>query len=334
MDTPTKLAGFTLGVLAVFAGATGLGAAVGPVDVSDEDAAHAGSDGGDHALSDAEDGGQATGHGRHTDEPAPGSGAELPGGLMISQHGYTLDLARPQMPAGKAAPLRFRVLDADSQPVLEYAETHGKDLHLIAVRRDFAGYQHVHPKLGADGTWSAPLDLSEPGGYRVFADFTPAGREEAVTLGADLSVPGAYDPQPLPEPSPSAKVDGYTVDLEGALVPGEGSRLTFSVSKGGEPVTDLQPYLEAYGHLVALRDGDLAYLHVHPDGGPADPATTSGPDVVFHATAPSVGKYRLFLDFRHGGRVRTAELTAAAGVDAGPTRSHQHTHDGTGEGER
>ena len=29
-------------------------------------------------------------------------------------------------------------------------------------------------------------------------------------------------------------------------------------------MTDLQPYLGAYGHLVALRDGDLAYLHVHP----------------------------------------------------------------------
>ena len=41
--------------------------------------------------------------------------------------------------------------------------------------------------------------------------------------------------------------------------------LTLTVTKDGQPVTDLQPYLGAYGHLVALRAGDLAYLHVHPE---------------------------------------------------------------------
>lgn len=45
--------------------------------------------------------------------------------------------------------------------------------------------------------------------------------------------------------------------------------LTLSVAKGTHPVTDLQPYLGAYGHLVALRQGDLAYLHVHPGAFPA-----------------------------------------------------------------
>ena len=81
------------------------------------------------------------------------------------------------------------------------------------------------------------------------------------------------------------------------------------MSRGGTPVTDLQPYLAAYGHLVALRQGDLAYLHVHPDGAPGDGRTEPGPAIVFHTTAPSDGTYRLFLDFKHGGVVRTAEFT-------------------------
>jgi hypothetical protein len=59
-----------------------------------------------------------------------------------------------------------------------------------------------------------------------------------------------------------------------------------------------------------LRDGDLAYLHVHPTGEPGDGRTDPGPDVSFGTTAPSAGSYRLFLDFRHGGVVRTAEFTA------------------------
>jgi hypothetical protein len=82
------------------------------------------------------------------------------------------------------------------------------------------------------------------------------------------------------------------------------------VRKDGHPVTDLQPYLGAYGHLVALRAGDLAYLHVHPTGHPGGGATPAGPQIRFAAEVPSTGTYRLYLDFRHEGVVRTAELTA------------------------
>jgi hypothetical protein len=63
---------------------------------------------------------------------------------------------------------------------------------------------------------------------------------------------------------------------------------------------------------VALRDGDLAYLHVHPDGDADDPSTEAGPGITFSADVPSAATYRLFLDFQHDGAVRTAELTAAA----------------------
>ena len=83
-----------------------------------------------------------------------------------------------------------------------------------------------------------------------------------------------------------------------------------SVSKGGRPVTTLQPYLGAYGDLVALRTGDLAYLHTHVVGtaGAADD-DTGGPDLAFATTFPTAGTYRLFLDFRAGGVVRTAAFT-------------------------
>ncbi len=108
-------------------------------------------------------------------------------------------------------------------------------------------------------------------------------------------------------------VDGYEVTLDGALRPGAGGQLKLAVEKDGKPVTDLQPYLGAYGHLVALRAGDLAYLHVHPNGEPGDGRTEPGPEVSFTATVPSKGAYRLFLDFRHEGKVRTAAFTVHAG---------------------
>ena len=174
-----------------------------------------------------------------------------------------------------------------------------------------------------------PLDLSEAGVYRVFADFTPADRDDNLTLGADLSVAGVHAPQPLPAASRTAEVDGYTVTLDGTLEPGKEAELTLTVSKDGQPVTDLQPYLAAYGHLVALRDGDLAYLHVHPGGEPGDGVTRPGPEITFYATAPSAGDYRLFLDFRHGDVVRTAEFTVRAG-DA-PTKGGDPAEDAAGQ---
>ena len=88
------------------------------------------------------------------------------------------------------------------------------------------------------------------------------------------------------------------------------------MTRDGEPVTDLEPYLGAYGHLVALRAGDLAYLHVHPEGAPDDGVTEPGPDVVFFAEVPSTGRYHLYLDFKHEGVVRTAAFTVTGSSTA------------------
>lgn len=291
MNTTTKFAGFALGLAAVFGIALGVGAAVGP-----EPSEPAGHDA--HAAGSATTGGSGS--------------AQLPGGLVATEAGYTLALDNATTTTSADAKLRFRILDETGAPVTRYVRSHDKDLHLIVVRRDMAAFQHVHPELDANGTWSVPLNLSRAGDYRVYADFTPEGGQ-ALTLGADLRVAGQYDVQPLPAPATSTTVGDYTVTLDGAITPGQASKVTLSVSRDGQPVTDLQPYLGAYGHLVALRASDLAYLHVHPEGEPGDGVTAAGPGITFYVTAPTTGDYRLFLDFQHEGVVRTAEFTATAG---------------------
>ena len=305
MNPATNLAVYALGLVAAFGLAVVVGNQVSPVGFQ----AH-GADRGQGADDDGP-GSEADSHHGGATEEEPAADGDIPGGLMISEHGYTLAMNRDTLPAAKSTAVSFRILDRDGHPVTDYGQTHDRDLHFIAVRRDMTGFQHVHPQLTADGTWHTKLSLT-PGDWRVFADFTPAGQDEALTLGADVAVPGEYEPQPLPQPARTSEVDGYTVTLDGDLVPGAGSELTLSVARDGQPITDLQPYLAAYGHLVALRDGDLAYLHVHPGGEPGDGTTEPGPDITFHATAPSPGSYRLFLEFKHDGVVRTAEFTVAA----------------------
>ncbi|GGZ48685.1 hypothetical protein GCM10010387_48800 [Streptomyces inusitatus] len=263
-----------------------------------------------------------TSHGGHS-----GHGGARPGGLSVSEDGYTLGFDSTILPAGTQT-VAFRVTGPDGEPVTEFTAEHGKRLHLIAVRRDTAGFQHVHPVMDEKGTWSVEVAL-EPGDWRFFADIHPAGHGGTMTLGIDVSVAGQYDPRPLPEETRTARVGEYTVTLDGELVPGEASDLTLTVSREGRPVTDLEPYLEAYGHLVALRVGDLGYLHVHPEGEPGDGSTEPGPGITFMAAAPSGGTYRLYLDFQHDGVVRTAEFTVrAARAASGHGHGHGHGHTG------
>ncbi|WP_399881925.1 hypothetical protein ACGH7X_04730 [Streptomyces sp. BBFR51] len=317
MHTGLRITAFAAALAASFGAAYGVGTGVGPIVAESEPAPH--DEHGEPSARPDEGGG----HGEH--ESAP------PGGLQISESGYTLDLATPRVTAGQRADLRFTVREASGEALTAYQREHDKELHLIVASRDLVTFRHLHPTRAADGTWSTPVDLPAAGGYRVFADFTPAHKgAKNLTLGADLAASGRYGPARLPAPNPTARTDGYQVELAGSLRAGKASELKLKVSRGGEPVNDLQPYLGAYGHLVALRAGDLAYLHVHPNGEPGDGTTKPGPEISFTATAPSDGTYRLFLDFRHQGEVHTAAFTVRAGAVPGarepaPTATAEHT---------
>jgi hypothetical protein len=236
------------------------------------------------------------GHGGH-------AGAHgTPGGLSISAGGYTLKAEPTVFEAGREEAFGVRILDRAGREVRDLDEQHEQLMHLIVVRRDLAHYQHLHPSLDEDGSWSVPLTLPEPGVHRAFVDFSVNG--EPLTLGVDLTAPGDLSVEPLPVSTNSVRIeDGYEVALEGEMpTAGTGNSLRFRITREGREVKDLEPYLGALGHLVALREGDLAYLHVHPTGG-------AGAQIEFHTEFPSQGRYRLFLQFAHAGVVRTAAFT-------------------------
>lgn len=302
MRTSTTLITYAGGLAVVFAAALGVGAVTGsPIEMTDT-----------HADS----------HAAAATEP---SVAPAPAGLQVAQDGYTLGDVTSPIRAGESGTLSFSILDAAGDPVREYDELHEKQLHLIVVRADTSEFRHVHPTLGSDGRWSIDWTWPTGGTYRVFADFQASGAPGQLTLGRNVDVAGDLEPHALPAAARTATVDGYTVTLDGDLTTA-GGPLTLRVARDGVPVTDLDPYLGAYGHLVALRTGDLAYLHVHPEGAPGDGVTAPGPDISFHAQAPSAGTYRLFLDFRHEGTVHTAEFTVpVTGASPAPTE-HEGGH--------
>ncbi|THI93260.1 hypothetical protein E7Z54_21060, partial [Nocardioides sp.] len=121
----------------------------------------------------------------HTHAPGQehGDAAPIGDGTKESAGGYTLDDVH--LPAATRGPgeMSFRIVDRAGRPVTEYVEEQTKLLHLYVVREDLSGFRHVHPTLGDDGTWRAPVDLGEPGPWRVVAEFTPTGVDRPVLLG-------------------------------------------------------------------------------------------------------------------------------------------------------
>ncbi|MFC5636091.1 hypothetical protein [Streptomyces bullii] len=316
MKTWPKITGFAAALTVVFGAAYGVGSLAGPDDADRQPAASSGRE-----VAPEEAG------------SADSAAAEVPEGLQVSAHGYSIDLKTPRIERGRTTEIRFAILDARGRPVTDFEVEQEKEMHLILASRDLTVYRHLHPTRSADGTWRMPVNLPTAGDYRLFADFAPAAEGgESLTLGADLAVAGRYEPRELPRQESTSEVDGYTVTLRGDLAAGSAKDLTFEVRKDGKPVTDLQPYLGAYGHLVALRAGDLAYLHVHPNGEAGDAGTKPGPTVSFTATAPSAQAYRLFLDFQHDGKVRTASFTVRAGLGGDAPAEDEHKEDsGSGD---
>jgi hypothetical protein len=229
-------------------------------------------------------------------------------GLAASADGLTLELATTQLSAGEPGRLRFQVVGEDGRAARDFEVEHEKRLHLILARRDLTGFQHLHPDMAADGTWSTPITVPAPGDYRVFADFKHEGQNQ--TLARDLSVSGSFSLRPLPDPAASATTaDGYTVRLNAdASRAGRMAELAFTVTKDGSELRT-EAYLGAGGHLVALRENDLAYLHTHPTERAEEHGSGHGSAVRFETEFPSEARYRLFLQFKHAGEVHTAAFT-------------------------
>jgi len=188
------------------------------------------------------------------------------------------------LPGGTTVPFSFRIEDPRG-PLEDFDVLHDRRMHLIVVRRDLARFEHVHPTI-REGTWSVELGPLEPGVWRAFADFSTGG--SPVTLGVDLHVAGDYRPELLPVPSDRARADGFDVQL----LSSDERVLRFKVTRDGSAVY-LERYLGARGHLVVLREGDLAFLHVHPIEESLD----------FAVIYASPGRYRLFLQFSVVGEV-------------------------------
>jgi hypothetical protein len=242
----------------------------------------------------------------------PGMTEPMPAGdgLSASESGFSLVPATTTISANTADAFTFRITTPDGAPVIQIVPEQTKLLHFYLIRSDLTGFAHLHPTMAADGTWSVTLPAMTPGDWRAYTQFTARQLGDVtvpLVLSTALTVPGESTAAPIPGPSNTASVDGYTLTVAGQPVAAQHSLLTLDFSSSGQPVTDLQSYLDTYAHVTAIRAGNLAFAHLHPSN-PVN-GHHGGPTLSIESAFPASGDWRLFIEFQTAGTVHTAETT-------------------------
>ena len=199
--------------------------------------------------------------------------------------------------------LTFQVNDPKTgAPVRQFELVHEKLFHLFLVSQDLNFFLHDHPVMQTDGSFRYRASLPKAGMYRLLGDYYPTGATPQLTAKT-LFVPGGRLADAHLEPDLSAKHTGnmqveLTTDPPAPLA-GFKTMLFFHL----QPADGLEPYLGAWGHMLAASDDLIDLIHTHPflaDG---------GPQVQFNVIFPRARTYRLWVQFQRRGVVNTAAFT-------------------------
>ena len=207
-------------------------------------------------------------------------------------------------------------------------------------------FYHLHPDQTLGGTFTEKLPTIDGGSYALFADIVrESGFPDTMTAQLPLpdvsGTAGSFSNSddaaalapPLSNTAPNTMaslgdsgkaellLNGQTLLAQKPVI------LRFRITdKNGNPATDLEAYMGMAGHLVILRRDLSVFAHVHPAGSVPmaavalleNPKSASADHMVgmHHGAVPSEitfpygfpepGDYRLFLQVKPSGQVKTA----------------------------
>jgi hypothetical protein len=216
------------------------------------------------------------------------------------------------VPAGRPVELQFELIDPRTKKRATHFEVvHERLFHLFLVSADLGYFVHDHPTLGSDGIFRFRTTLPQAGIYRLLADCYPTGGTPQLlphyltTAGYDKSIAEstAHPPADI-SPKNSANM-AVSLRMEPAEpVPGKKTMLFFTL----DPGEGVEPYLGAWGHLLAASNDLMDAIHEHPiyvNDKPAD----GKPEIQFNVFFPREATYRIWVQFQRKGVVNTAAFT-------------------------
>jgi len=213
-----------------------------------------------------------------------------------------------------------------------------KLIHVVIVSEDETVFEHIHPddvhpltQQEIDtSTFTVGYTFPKSGTYLISVDYAHGLALESKQFKVEVAGLPTQASQPQ-EYASVGNFGGYQVLLDyGEPFAGEVTTIRYTITKDGQPVTDLVPYLSAAMHVSVVKNDLSAFLHihgeVHPPGQPLPPiivkngqvlhsmAMMMTPDhfsspVEAHLIFPSAGLYTIWGEFKVGDQVIPTSFT-------------------------
>jgi hypothetical protein len=220
---------------------------------------------------------------------------------------------------------------------------HGKLMHLFLVREDgLEAFAHLHPVARSNEAldFDAMLPPLPQGRYRVYGDIVhESGYAQTLVNTVDVTA-SAVRQASDPDDSWFAgrPVEGPVVNLgdgtqlvwtkpAAPIVAGEETVIALSARDANGAVIAVEPYMGMAAHLIVSSHDHSVFAHLHPAGSVSMAALQKFSDTTNHTAHgvgagieagtvegrvevpyafPASGKYRMWVQLKRGGQVRTA----------------------------
>lgn len=235
---------------------------------------------------------------------------------------YTLNVKTnpEQIMPGQPVELTFSVTDKRNGRLLKkYQISQTKLMHVIVLRHDLTFYDHIHPEYNNDGLFTIKTTFPSEGKYNLYVDYSPPDFYENLSIGTiqTAQAPVKQIAELTPDTTMTKTFENrYKITLtpSGPYTVNDTIDITYTLedTTTNKPITDLETYLGAFGHVASVSEDLSVFTHVHPLNPPLSPSDPGGPQVRFSTFFPKPGKYKFFTQFKHNGKVFVTDFTVEA----------------------
>lgn len=192
---------------------------------------------------------------------------------------------------------------------------HTEKIHVLIIDPTLTDYHHVHPVAAKKaGEYIFDFTPHTTNNYRLWLDITPKNGTQQYVM-TDLPGKNKENPPVEKKLALSATVENYHFNLsfDKPLIVGKSVMGSVKVTdKNNKDVTQLEPIMEAFAHIVAFNQDYQSILHVHPMGAePKDKSARGGPRIDFHLMPTAAGFVKIFVQVKINGK----EIFAPFGVE-------------------